>query len=319
MWVAMLFPVNFLRLGFGLKNRFALLILPAVRYRFRIISLLAVAALVSACSAVKIGYNQAPALAYLSLDGYANFTETQSLQVKADLSRLHAWHRQTQLPAYADLLQKMQPLMQTNITPAQVCTVALDIRRKLLAVANQTVPELAVLASTLAPEQLQQLQRKFALGNADYRKDFMDASPAAVRSKRYEQAVSRAEQLYGRLDTQQLKRIALLVDQSGLNPALVYAERLRRQQDTLKTLRTLASSPQAARTDMHALTHALVEQWFESPNAAHRDYLETTTQQACLSIAELHNSTTPAQRQKAIDVLKGYAQDLRALASQNGG
>ena len=278
--------------------------------------MLLVTTLLSACSAVKIGYSQAPALAYWYLDGYADFTDAQSLQVKADLDRLHGWHRKTQLPAYADLLQKLQPLMQTNITPAQACTVALDVRRKVVAVASQAEPNLAALASSLQSEQLQHIQRKFARGNADYRKDFIDATPSAVRTKRYEQAVSRADMLYGPLDSQQLKRIGQLVEQSSFNAAAAYAERLRRQQDTLKTLRTLpGANPAAARAELQAL----IERSFESPDAAYRDYLEKITQESCRSIAELHNSTSPAQRQKALGVLKGYERDFRTLASQSDG
>ena len=281
-----------------------------------LVPMLLVAALVSACSAVKAGYGQAPTLAYFYLDGYADFTDAQSLQVKADLNRLQAWHRKTQLPAYADVLQKLQPLMQTNITPAQACTVAQDVRRKVVAVASQAEPALTAFASSLQPEQLQSMQRKFARGNADYRKDFIDATPAAIRSKRYEQAVSRAERLYGPLDNQQLKRIGQLVEQSSFNAAVAYAERLRRQQDTLKTLRTLpGANPAAARAELQAL----IERAFESPDAAYRDYLEKITQESCRSIAEMHNSTSPAQRQKAFSVLKGYEQDLRTLASQSDG
>ena len=273
-------------------------------------------ATLSACSAVKMGYSQAPALAYWYLDGYADFTDAQSLQVKADLARLQAWHRQTQLPKYAELLHELQPLVQANITPAQACSVVLDVRRKLAIVSSQAEPAVAALAISVQPGQLQHMQRKFARGNADYRKDFIDATPDAVRARRYKQAVSRADMLYGALDDQQLRRIGQLVDQSGFNAALAYAERLRRQQDALQTLHTLASGNlAAARTDLRAL----LDRTLDSPDAGYRDYLEKITQESCRAIAELHNTTTAVQRRKALGVLKGYEQDLRALAGQNDG
>ena len=273
-------------------------------------------ATLSACSAVKIGYSQAPALAYWYLDGYADFTDAQSLQVKAELNRLQAWHRQTQLPKYADLLQKLQRLMQANVTPAQACSVLLDVRRQLQAVTSHAEPAVAALAIDLQPEQLQHMQRKFSRGNADYRKDFIDATPGAIRTRRYDQAVSRADMLYGPLDNQQLKRIGQLVDESGFNAALAYAERLRRQQDALHTLRALRSgSLAAARTEVRAL----VERTLDSPDAAYRDYLEKITGESCQAIAEVHNTTTAAQRRKALGVLKAYEQDFRALANQSDG
>jgi hypothetical protein len=160
------------------------------------------------------------------------------------------------------------------------------------------------------------MQRKFSRGNADYRKDFIDATPDAVRTRRYEQAVSRADMLYGPLDNQQLKRIGQLIDQSGFNAAVAYAERVRRQQDALQTLRALTPGNLAAvRTDVRAL----LERTLDSPDAAYRDYLEKITQEGCRAVAELHNSTTASQRKKALGVLKSYEQDFRALASQIDG
>ena len=286
--------------------------------------MLALAVLLSACSAVKIGYNQLPTLAYFYLDGYADFTDAQSLQVKSELTKLQAWHRQTQLPAYADLLDRLQPLLQGTITPAQVCAVWPDVRRQLLMVPTQAEPAVAVLAMSLQPEQLQQMQRKFSRGNADYRKDFIDATPAAVRAKRYEQATSRAEMLYGSLNEQQLKRIGQLVEVSGFNAPLVYAERLRRQQDMLQTLRTITAA--GSTTGLTANTaaaqrqlKALLERTLASPDAAYREYMEKNIQENCQAIAELHNSTTDVQRRKALRVIQGYAVDFRTLASQSDG
>ncbi len=308
--------MNFLRWGSGLKNRFAALILPVVHWRFKIIGVLMLATLLSACSAVKLGYSQAPTLAYFYLDGYADFTDAQSLQVKTELTRLQAWHRQTQLPAYAHLLDRLQPMLQGNVTPAQVCAVWPDVRRQLLVIPSQAEPAIAALAVSLQPEQLQHMQRKFARGNADYRKDFVDATPAAIRARRYEQATSRADMLYGPLDEQQLRRIGQLVDQSGFNAPLVYAERLRRQQDALQTLRALqAASPAAAPAQLRAL----LERMLASPDAAYRDYIEKNTQENCRAMAELHNTTTDIQRRKALRVMRGYAVDFRALASQSDG
>ena len=313
-----------MRWGSGLKNRFAALILPVANYRFKIIGVLMLATLLSACSAVKIGYGQVPTLAYFYLDGYADFTDAQSLQVKSELARLQVWHRQTQLPAYADLLDRLQPLLQGNITPAQVCSVWPDVRRQLLAVPSQAEPAVAALAISLQPEQLQHMQRKFVRGNADYRKDFIDATPAAIRARRYEQATSRADMLYGPLDEQQLKRIGQLVDQSGFNAPLVYAERLRRQQDALQTLRAITTANAKATTSANttaaqAQLRALLERTLDSPDAAYRDYMEKNTQENCRAMAEVHNGTTDVQRRKALRVVRGYAVDFRALVSQSGG
>ena len=53
-----------------------------------------------------------------------------------------------------------------------------------------------------------------------------------------------------------------------------------------------------------------------SPDAAYRAYMEKLTQDACTSFAELHNSTTPAQRSKAVETLLRYEQDFKTLHLQ---
>lgn len=288
----------------------------------RIISLLALASLLQACSAVKIIYNQAPDLAYWYLDGYVDFSEKQSLQVKDDLAKLLAWHRQTQLPGYIDTLQKLQQQMPADMDAAQACEVFFDLRRKLLAISTQAEPAVLALAGTLEASQLAQMEHRFAKGNTAYREDFVDSTAKARRHKRYKQAVNRAEMLYGRLDDKQLGLIGLAIDQSRFDAALSYAERVRRQQDALQTLRKLAANRSAA-TDTPEKTRdamrALFERSLNSPDAVYRDYLDKLTQDNCKNFADLHNSTTPAQRLRAVETINSYEQDLQALAARNKG
>ena len=288
----------------------------------RIIGLLALASLLQACSAVKIVYNQAPDLAYWYLDGYVDFNEKQSLQVKADLAKLLAWHRQTQLPGYIDTLQKLQQQMPADMDAAQVCEVFFDVRNKLLAIPAQAEPAVATLAGTLDASQLAQMEHRFAKGNADYRDDFLEGAPTARRHKRYKQAVSRAEMLYGRLDNKQLGLIGQAVDGSRFDAAMSYAERVRRQQDALQTLRTLLADRLAAADapdKNRAAIRALFDRSFNSPDAAYRDYLDRLTQDNCKNFSDLHNSTTPAQRLRAVETINSYEQDLRALVARNKG
>lgn len=281
----------------------------------RIIGLLLVLGLLQACSAVKIFYNQAPDFAYWTLDGYVDFTEAQSTQVRSELNRLQAWHRQTQLPGYIETLQKLQQQLPSDISAGAVCAVFEDVRRKLITVSDRAEPAVLALVGTLNASQLAQLQRQFDKSNANYRSDFLEGTPEERRNKRYQQAISRAETLYGALDDQQLAVIALQIDQSRFDAALAYAEKLRRQQDALQTLRPLIAG-QASVEKIRAAMRGLFARNLDSPDPAYRDYLDRLTRQACQSVAAVHNSTTAAQRSQAVETLKSYEQDLSALNAQ---
>jgi hypothetical protein len=269
------------------------------------------------CSAVRLAYNQAPELAYWALDDYADFNGAQSLQLKADLTQWQAWHRQTQLPAYAQTLQQLQQQVPGDITAQQVCSVAGEVRARLKMALDRAEPAASALAVTLQPAQLAAIARKFDKSNRQWRSDYLDADLQKVRDKRLEQATDRAEMVFGTLNSAQLETLQQAGAASGFDAATAYAERLRRQQDTLQTLRALTTAPAgntspsvAARPAMQALLQRLQR----SPNPAYRRYQDALTQEGCSTVAALHQRATPAQRQKAVLVLHNYEQSFRVLA-----
>ena len=292
----MKFPVNFLR-------------------RCRIISLLCVIAVLQACSAAKIAYNQAPQLAYLYLDGYADFNDVQSLQVKSDLIKFMAWHRQTQLPGYIELLQKIQQKIPQDVTPNQACDVFADVRQKAWAMTDHAEPATLGLAATLTPKQLTAMERKFAKGNSTWREDYLEGSAKELFEKRQKSALKRADMLYGSVTDKQRSLIAQQIEKSQFKAGQSYAERERRQKDILQTLSKVIASPQDAAAAQKEI-RSLLARAVTSPSATYKSYQEAITQEACASFSELHNTTSPEQRKKAVDVLAGYEQDFRILASQ---
>ena len=284
----------------------------------RIISLLVLAGLLQACSAVKLAYNQAPELAYWYLDGYVDFSSAQSVQVKDELSKLQAWHRQTQLPIYIDTLQNVQQKILLDMSAQDTCTLLSDVRRKLGVLSDQLQPAVVTLLDTLTANQLELVARKFDKGNADYRNDYLQTAKSTLQSKRYTQAVSRAEMLYGRLDDKQLTLIGQQVEKSGFNAALAYAERQRKQQDTLQTLGAVLKN-QATADQKRLAVRGLFERTFISPNPNYADYADALTKEGCKNFADLHNTTTANQRRKAVEILTGYVQDIKTLSAQGKG
>ncbi len=282
----------------------------------RIIGLLALAVLLNACSAVKIAYNQAPELAYWYLDGYVDFNGNQMVQVKDELARLQAWHRQSQLPIYVDTLQKLQQEVAANMSSERVCSVYSDVRRKLMAVSDRAEPAIAALASSMESHQVTQMEKRFEKSNKEYREDYIEASAKASRKKRYKQAVDRAEMLYGRLDDAQLDMIGRNIDQSYFDARLLYAERTRRQRDAIENLKNLIAAKQngtqtAEKTK--AAVRGVMDRSFNSPDAAYRSYQEKFTQDGCRDLAEFHNTTNAGQRAHAVKTLARYEQDMKIL------
>jgi hypothetical protein len=276
---------------------------------------LALAGLLQACSTMKIVYNQAPSLAYWYLDGQFDFLDTQSLRIKLDLASLQTWHRQTQLPGYIDTLQRLQQQLPQDITAETACAVFTDLRGKLAAVSEQAEPAVAAVVATLSARQLVQLERHFAKGNADYRDDFMEGTPKNRQDKRLDQLRSRAERLYGRLGEPQQAVLSQRTAQSRFDASTFYADKLRRQQDVLQTLRPLIAD-QAAPDTIRAAVRGLFERTFNPTDPALRQKQNALNEENCATFAALHNSTTATQRSQAMQTLKRYEQDFRLLNAE---
>jgi hypothetical protein len=82
----------------------------------------------------------------------------------------------------------------------------------------------------------------------------------------------------------------------------------------LQTLRRLVAE-KADNDRVVAALRALAERSERSSDPAYRAYQQRLTDYNCGFAARIHNAMSPAQRQAARDRLKGWEDDLRALAA----
>ena len=275
---------------------------------------LALAALVglSACSTVKVAYNNIDDVMYWWLDSYADLQDHQKQFTREALVDLQRWHRQQQLPEYVALLKRLQTLMPQDITPAQVCAVTEEMRTSFVTLLRYVEPANAKLASQLKPEQLRSIRQRFDKTNKTWREDWLEPSVEERLRYRTKQATNRLEDFYGRLDKPQRDALHMWLSESSFDPALSYAERERRQVDSLQTFQRMTQEGSAP-AQAQALLRGLTERTLNSPNERYRLYNRALWNENCEDFAKFHNSTTPAQRQRLVEALRGYERDLKAL------
>ncbi len=279
----------------------------------------AVLGLLQACSAVKLAYNNAPEFAYWWIDGYADLDEAQALKVRAELARLQQWHRASELPRIAELLARLRQIAPADTSAEQACSVLDEARRRVDAVIAFAEPTTVEVAMGLSAAQLAHIEGKLAKANTEWREAWMDGTPAERQARRIKAAVERSEQFYGTLEERQLAVLRGAIQQSEFDPQLAYAERLRRQRDMLQTLRQVsppAGAPRPTAAQAGTLLRAMTERSFASPDPALRAYGERVIQAACRTVALVHNSTTPEQRERAARRLGAYERDARELAQK---
>ena len=278
--------------------------------------LLLLAALLPACTVVKVAYNQLDTLLYWRLDGYADFTREQAPRVQESLAQFHQWHRRTQLPAYAELLQRLRPKLAGSISPEQACSMFDQVRGAADATLDPAQWTLVWMATELTEEQLRKIEKKQASNDADWRKEWLvNMTPEKLLDARFEKALSRSEMLYGNLDGPQKAALRAGLGASSFDPSRSYAERQRREHDLLNVLRKI-NADKLDTEQARALLAAYMGRALLPPDLADQRYTQMLVRDGCATFSRLHNSTTPAQRAQAAVTLDRYTRDFRLLIAQ---
>ena len=276
--------------------------------------LLPLAVGLSACSAVRLGYSNGPQLTWWWLDGYIDFSRDQAPQARQALDRWFDWHRGTQLTAYAQLLAQAQGQVMEPLTAESTCRWPQRGMQALDAAIRRSADDFAELVPGLGAAQFKQLEQRYAKSNESMREDYLQPNVQQRQAASTKRTLERAESIYGELSDAQRRLLAAGLSASPFNPDLWLQERQRRQRDTLQTLRKLVAD-KPNREDRAAALRALAMRTQESPEPPYRDYQRRLTEFNCGLVAQLHNSSSTAQRQRARSTFKGWEEDLRWLVA----
>ena len=265
------------------------------------------------CSAIKLGYQQLPNLSYWWLDSAVSFSDAQTTQTKEALAQLHRWHQSEELPAYADLLKRLAAQSTEPLQAQQVCKTWDDIDKAMDRTMRKTVSLAAPVALVLGPEQLNHLSQYWIGKNKDWDKEWGQGSASERLERRLSKAVERYSDFYGPLTATQTAMVKAQLLQSAWTPEWGRQDRLRRHQDLLSALQKASQSNASALPQVEADLWAVWERWMAPPDAAGRAVVQKMVQQGCDNLAQLHNSASPEQRQRAARRLRAYELDLRDL------
>ena len=278
-------------------------------------AIIGVLMLLTGCGAVRLAYNTAPQIAWWWLDGYMDFSSTHSPRVKEGLEQWFNWHRQTQLTEYANWLALQGKRVAEPTTAAELCAVFDQGREKFQPAIDRALLISSELLPTLGLAQIAHLEQQYTKKNAEFRDQNITASADARRKLRKKRAIESAERLYGKMQPAQLRVIDANLAASPYDPAEAMAARETRQRDILQTLRRwVAEKPDrgALLVSMRGLMERMEQPTDPTLRAARQRAIEFN----CRASADLHNSTTPAQRLAARKKLRDWQDDLRSLASE---
>ena len=265
------------------------------------------------CSTIKLGYQQLPNLSYWWLDSAVSFNDAQAIKTKDALAQLHRWHRTEELPAYADLLKQLTAQSTEPLQAQQVCSAWNEVDKAMDRTMRKAVSLAAQVAVILGPEQLSHLSQYWTDKNQEWEKEWLQGSASERLARRLDKTVERYSDFYGPLTAAQTAMVKAQLLQSAWTPEWGRRDRLRRHQDLLQALQKASQSNASALPQVEADLWGVWERWMSPPDVAGRAVVQKMVQQGCDNLAQLHNSASPEQRQRASRRLRAYEQDLRDL------
>ena len=269
--------------------------------------------LLAGCSALRLSYGQGPLLAYWWLDSQVAFSAEQAPRVRTALADWFAWHRSTQLPDYADALGETAALAAGPISPGQVCSQTEAWQRRAERAFERAVPAVAEQLRGLSTDQIHYLERRLADKLQEAVAERLQTDLAERQKAALTRGIDRAETVYGSLDEAQRQALAAALAASPFDAERWLAERRARNHELLRSLRQWQAE-QADSTTVQAGLRRLAAEAVRSPRADYLAHSRRVQQASCALLAQLHNSASPAQRQRAAAKLLGWQADLRQLA-----
>lgn len=271
--------------------------------------------LLAACSSIRLAYNHGDTMLMWWMDGYVDLDTEQTRWVRKDVDQLFEWHRKTQLPEYAQLLANGQRQLAGNLTQADLLRDYHDAKASTELLLMKALPELSDLARSMRPEQINQIEKKFASNNDEYRKKFMRGSIEKRHKARYAKTLDQFEFWFGDFSDEQEVILRKATDARALDNEIWLAERIRRQQGILAVLRKVQQE-KLGKEATTALVHGLIRDLFdrlESPErkAFYDAYIDSTSKLILL----VANIATPAQKAHAHKRLQSWIDDFTTLAA----
>lgn len=270
-------------------------------------------ALATACSVLKLAYDQAPTLVSWRINKSLDLEGAQRDAARAAVREWFAWQRREQLPAIAAFMDRAEREALGEVTPALACERRQEIEGWMRASAERAAPLFARIAVTLSPAQIDHLQKHFKDKDKDFADEFLDEDAEDRQEAAAKYVETWMERFYGRMDRDQRRQIASEVERLPFDAAAINQQRQRVQNNLIALLRRLQAQHATAEQAQGPIRAMLLDAIVPT-DARQRADMQRWAAAGCQMMASLHNHTSAPQRRTVVDRLKGWSADLSALA-----
>lgn len=260
------------------------------------------------CSLTQTAYNRADWWALREIQRYVTLDPEQRVMTRAALSDFHQWHRDTQLPRYADALDEASDALSEPLS-AEAWTSWLERLEQLLSDSLQPLPERAApLIAQLSDAQIEEFWERFQ-ARREARQDDREAVTAAYLER---EGIKRFRRWVGRpTDTQRdlLRAWAQSMPPRQPEEEAGYRDYLVEREAALRALVDRRGEVDFAASLKAFIASAAPPLTTEDRQADERDHTMRL-------LAALSQSLTERQRDRLRVQVKRYASDSAILSGR---
>lgn len=268
-------------------------------------------ALLSGCSAIRIGYNQADTILAWMADDYFDFDTAQKQDFNTRINRLLKWHRHEQLPDYAKFLTEIKRRGQRPLSHDDAMWIVDGVKARFRAIARHGAPDAAELLATLTPDNMRALEKQFDKVNQKFVREYkLNGTPEDRKQARLERTLKQMRQWAGTLTQAQEERITHLNQAIPSTDALRHLDRQRRQNEFVTLLKSRHS-----KAEFTPQLQAWLVDWEKGRTAESNRALNDATEKRVALYLEVERMLTPQQREHVLRKLQDYIDDLHALTA----
>jgi hypothetical protein len=195
--------------------------------------------LITACSTVRFVYNQGDTLIRWWIDDHIGLTADQEFLTRELLEQQFWWHRTEQLTDVSKTLEQLRRQLNRPLSTQEVSQFSDDLKKLIYAIAKKTTPDAAKLFVTLQSNQIETIQKRMQKGNEKFAKEWLPPGLEKQNKIRADKVIGRVEWLFGSINKEQEEKIRQHIKNNPLDMNIVYQERLRRQNDLIRIIKSI--------------------------------------------------------------------------------
>ena len=195
--------------------------------------------LITACSTVRFAYNQGDTLIRWWIDDHIGLTAEQEFLTRELLEQQFWWHRTEQLTDVSKTLEQLRRQLNRPLSAQEVSQFSDDLKKFIYTIAKKTTPDAAKIFVTLQSNQIEKMQKRMKKGNEKFVKEWLPPSIEKQNKVRADKVIDRVEWLFGSINKEQEEKIRQHIKNNPLDMNMVYQERVRRQNDLIRIVKSI--------------------------------------------------------------------------------